>query len=102
MTKETLIPNTQSSIVVSPLGIWNWSLFRHYDLGIRHSPYRSLIIGHFLLAGHLSAAPVFHLPTANHALFERGQDERFLVGTVGKPWTTGGFGCVRTDGWQMH
>src|SRR5882724_3814728 len=30
-------------------------------------------IGHWsLVIGHLSAAPVFHLPTANHALFERG------------------------------
>jgi len=60
-------------------------------------------IGHWsLVIGHLSAAPVFHLPTANHTLFEHGQEEKFLVGTVGKPWTTGGFGCVRTEGWQMH
>ncbi|MCI0536937.1 MAG: M23 family metallopeptidase [Verrucomicrobiales bacterium] len=28
--------------------------------------------------------------------------ERFFVGTVGKPWTTGRFGCVRSDGRQMH
>src|SRR5258706_15662550 len=49
----------------------------------------------------LSAQP-FHLPTANHALFEKGGEERFFVGTVGKPWTTGMFGCVRNEGWQMH
>lgn len=24
------------------------------------------------------------------------------MGTVGKPWTSGCFGCVRSDGWQMH
>src|SRR6266496_5845507 len=60
-------------------------------------------IGHWsLVIGHLSAAPSFQLPTANHTLFERGQEEKFLVGTVGKPWTSGGFGCVRTEGWQMH
>ncbi len=33
---------------------------------------------------------------------EPGGEERFLVGTVGKPWTSGCFGCVRSDGWQMH
>jgi murein DD-endopeptidase MepM/ murein hydrolase activator NlpD len=49
----------------------------------------------------LSAQP-FLLPTANRALFERGGEERYFVGTVGKPWTSGCFGCVRSDGWQMH
>lgn len=44
----------------------------------------------------------FHLPTANRAIFEAGGEERFFVGTVGKPWTSGTFGCVRTEGWQMH
>jgi hypothetical protein len=47
-------------------------------------------------------AEQFILPTANRALFETGGEDRFFVGTVGKPWTTGCFGCVRTDGWQMH
>ena len=58
-------------------------------------------------AGLLAVAPSinaqpFHLPTTNHALFEPGGEERFFVGTVGKPWTSGMFGCVRTEGWQMH
>jgi len=45
----------------------------------------------------------FRLPTANQALFDRdGGGERFFVGTVGKPWTSGTFGCVRSDGWQLH
>src|SRR6185295_4975599 len=44
----------------------------------------------------------FNLPTANRALFEKGGEEKFVVGTVGKPWTSGTFGCVRSDGWQVH
>src|SRR5258707_1863530 len=52
--------------------------------------------------GWHASAQSFHLPTANHAIFEHGHEDKFLVGTVGKPWTSGGFGCVRTEGWQMH
>src|SRR6266487_4674948 len=52
-------------------------------------------------ATRLLAQP-FQLPTANRALFEKGGEERFFVGTVGKPWTSGCFGCVRSGGWQMH
>src|SRR5881296_3004952 len=48
------------------------------------------------------AAQPLQLPTANRALFEKGGEERFFVGTVGKPWTSGCFGCVRSGGWQMH
>ena len=47
-------------------------------------------------------AQTFRLPTANHALFESGGEEGFFVGTVGKSWTSGQFGCVRTDGRQIH
>ena len=54
-----------------------------------------------LLPARVAAQP-FQLPTANHALFEKGGEERFFVGTIGKPWTSGTFGCVRTSGWQMH
>ena len=53
-------------------------------------------------AGSLAQAQPFHLPTANRALFEPDGEERFFVGTVGKPWTSGTFGCVRSDGGQMH
>jgi murein DD-endopeptidase MepM/ murein hydrolase activator NlpD len=58
--------------------------------------------------GWFSALPArageqpFQFPTANHALFEPGGGSRFFVGTVGKPWTSGCFGCVRSEGWQMH
>lgn len=50
----------------------------------------------------LIQAQRFVLPTPNTALFEVGGLERYLVGTEGKPYTTGGFGCVRTDGHQLH
>lgn len=53
-------------------------------------------------AASLSAQP-FQLPTANRTLFDAdGGGERFFVPTVGKPWKSGCFGCVRTEGWQMH
>ncbi|HMJ90928.1 MAG TPA: M23 family metallopeptidase [Candidatus Acidoferrum sp.] len=48
------------------------------------------------------AAQPFQLPTANRALLERGGEEKFFVGTTGKPWMSGMFGCVRTSGYQMH
>jgi peptidoglycan LD-endopeptidase LytH len=60
------------------------------------------VIAGILLLAIAARAQTFQLPTANRALFEPGGDERFFVGTVGKGWTTGTFGCVRTSGWQMH
>src|SRR2546427_30929 len=54
------------------------------------------------LHGGLRFAQPCDFPTANHTLLQPGGEERFFVGTVGKPWATGRFGCVRTDGWQMH
>ncbi len=44
----------------------------------------------------------FLLPTPNRALYENGGEERYFVGTTGKPWSSGTFGCVRNNGWQMH
>src|SRR4029078_7718029 len=46
-------------------------------------------------------AEVFHLPTINRALFEPAGGEHFLVGTVGKPYTSGRFGWLRRGGHQM-
>lgn len=55
-----------------------------------------------LLADAVAAQP-FHLPTANRALFDAdGGGERYFVGTVGRTWTSGTFGCVRSEGWQLH
>lgn len=51
----------------------------------------------------LIAQSPFQFPTANHALYDVGQELKFFAPTSpDRPWTTGSFGCVRTDGWQMH
>lgn len=69
----------------------------------RRAPLAPCEMASILILVTLAAqAQPFLLPTANRALFEKGGDERFFVGTVGKPWTTGSFGCVRSSGWQMH
>ena len=47
-------------------------------------------------------AQPLEFPTANRALLEKSGGEAFFVGTVGKPWSSGTFGCVRSDGWQVH
>jgi murein DD-endopeptidase MepM/ murein hydrolase activator NlpD len=61
----------------------------------------SLLISSLLLLSP-ARADLFQLPTANRALYDHGGEERYFVGTVGKPWTSGTFGCVRSDGWQIH
>jgi murein DD-endopeptidase MepM/ murein hydrolase activator NlpD len=54
-------------------------------------------------AATVFAQSPFQFPTANHALYEAGSDLKFLAPTApDRSWTTGSFGCVRTDGWQMH
>ena len=63
-------------------------------------------IASWLLAATAHAllqAQSFQLPTDNKSLLEVGRpSERFLVGTAGKPWESGQFGCVRSDGRQFH
>src|SRR5437879_598372 len=88
---ETLPSQPQCCNNRRALVIGAWSFIGHWPLAI----------GHLLFCLPAFAQP-FHLPTANRALFEAGQEEKFFVGTVGKPWTSGGFGCVRSEGWQMH
>ncbi|SPE59423.1 Peptidase M23 [Verrucomicrobia bacterium] len=55
-----------------------------------------------LLLALTAGAQPFQLPTANQALFEKGGEEKFFVGTTGKSWVSGTFGCVRSEGWQLH
>jgi peptidoglycan LD-endopeptidase LytH len=55
-----------------------------------------------LLCARAVSAQPFQLPTANKAIFEAGGQERYFVPTTGKTWLSGTFGCVRSDGWQMH
>jgi murein DD-endopeptidase MepM/ murein hydrolase activator NlpD len=50
----------------------------------------------------LRAEVGFQLPTANHHVLEPGGEPRFFAPTVGKLWPSGTFGCVRTDGNQLH
>jgi murein DD-endopeptidase MepM/ murein hydrolase activator NlpD len=64
---------------------------------------RFALASFFFTAGKLVAQSPFLFPTANHALYEVGGELKFLAPTSpDRSWTTGSFGCVRTDGWQMH
>src|SRR4051812_34139667 len=54
-------------------------------------------------SGVWTAGQVFILPTPNRALVAEGTlGEKYLVGTIGKPWQSGGYGCVRSEGYKMH
>lgn len=59
-------------------------------------------LGLLLGSALLSAGQPFRLPTVNQALFEPGGEPQYFVGTAGKPWTSGTFGCVRSQGQQFH
>jgi len=54
------------------------------------------------LAASPVSAQLLQLPTANRAIYEPGAEEKFFAGTAGRSWTSGTFGCVRSDGHQMH
>jgi murein DD-endopeptidase MepM/ murein hydrolase activator NlpD len=60
------------------------------------------ILGFGISAASPALAQPFQLPTANRALFEKDGGEKFFVGTTGKSWESGTFGCVRSEGYQMH
>ena len=49
-----------------------------------------------------AAGQVFLLPTASRAIFEPGGEARYFAPTPGKTWESGTFGCVRSDGHQLH
>src|SRR5438552_16571550 len=102
MTKECSVSNDQ---IVEVEGIGYWQSHGHSSLRIGHWKffgYCSLVIGHCLTLAPNLLAEAFHLPTANRALFDHGPAEKFFVGTTGIPWTSGTFGCVRTEGCQMN
>lgn len=48
------------------------------------------------------AAEAFVLPTPNRAIYSKGGEENYFAPTPGRTWTSGTFGCVRSEGWQMH
>ena len=57
----------------------------------------------FFLHVQLPAQTPCQFPTANHALYEQGNELKFFAPTSPeRSWTTGSFGCVRSEGWQMH
>lgn len=60
------------------------------------------LLGALTFASLTAWAQPFYFPTANHALYEKGGEERFFVPTPGHDWTSGCFGCVRSGGHQMH
>jgi peptidoglycan LD-endopeptidase LytH len=51
----------------------------------------------------LFAQAPFQFPTANHSLYERGNELKFFAPTApDKGWTSGSFGCVRNSGQRLH
>jgi murein DD-endopeptidase MepM/ murein hydrolase activator NlpD len=56
----------------------------------------------FCIANIFAQSP-FQFPTANHALYQPGNELKFFAPTApDKPWTSGSFGCVRDNGSRMH
>lgn len=72
------------------------------ELLTRWLPAVVIAVASWTAPAELHTAELFQFPTANRALLEPGSEERFFVGTVGRSWISGAFGCVRTDGWQFH
>ncbi|MGZ8938871.1 MAG: M23 family metallopeptidase [Limisphaerales bacterium] len=71
------------------------------------SNYRSLTaLTNLLIAlaapGTLLAANTFVLPTPNRAIFTPGAEEKYFTPTPGRTWTSGTYGCVRSEGFQLH
>ena len=49
-----------------------------------------------------AASPQLLLPTSNNSILKPGAEASYFVGTAGKSWHSGQFGCVRSNGFQMH
>lgn len=96
------IRDRQSAVVSLTFGAWDLSGAWNLVLGVSHRVPFVIGLSHLLLWPGGATAQSFSLPTANRAIFEPGGEARYFVGTVGKPWMSGTFGCVRTEGWQLH
>lgn len=48
------------------------------------------------------AAQTFVLPTPNRAVLTAGREASYFAPTPGRTWRSGTFGCVRTEGFQLH
>jgi peptidoglycan LD-endopeptidase LytH len=61
------------------------------------------VISILFFGAKLPAQSPFQFPTANHSLYEIGNELKFFAPTApDKPWTSGSFGCVRDNGTRMH
>ncbi len=60
------------------------------------------LVSGLILTVNTSLAQSFVLPTPNRTLLESGGEPKYFVGTVGKPWSSGTYGCVRSNGAQFH
>lgn len=60
------------------------------------------LLASLLAVQAVAGAEVFILPTANRALFEPAGPAAFFAPVPGRDWNSGRFGCVRSDGRQMH
>lgn len=54
------------------------------------------------LVSPAAAETAFRFPTENEAMLQPGNEAKFFAPTAGRTWTAGQFGCVRSDGTQMH
>lgn len=68
-------------------GVW-----QHIILALALSGWGNLALG----------ADTFVLPTANRNIYRSGGEPDYFVPTVGREWPSGTFGCVRSEGWQLH
>jgi peptidoglycan LD-endopeptidase LytH len=70
---------------------------------IRHFFRRAALAAMVFSGTTLFAQTPFQFPTANHALYEPGQELKFFAPTTpDRPWMSGGFGCVRDNSQRMH
>jgi murein DD-endopeptidase MepM/ murein hydrolase activator NlpD len=44
----------------------------------------------------------FLFPTSNRNILNPGSEDKYFVPTVGRTWPSGTFGCVRSEGFQIH
>ena len=63
---------------------------------------RQVLIAIALCQAAAALAQPFHLPTPNQAIFVPGTEADYFTPTIGRTWPSGTFGCVRSEGWQMH
>jgi len=64
---------------------------------------RPLFAATLLACTSLFGQTPFQFPTANHALYQPGEELKFFAPTApDKPWTSGSFGCVRNTETRMH